>query len=339
MPSDSSPQLLTLTKQKTLICRAISAQKKRDAFLAKAQAQGWPTNIRFDELSALVLALKDEILELASDSDELHKNSVWKEFLESIDYQVYKFAAAPDSFQNAKKEAYRGGDFGPQGRSIIAATIEHLISTEISVDQIFQTLASLVDTPHHWDDSDDETKLILETDFVDFILTPHITISLVALELNVPFDEAWTVFQQSDKIGRALHPILHTATPQENSPSPIKHTVNTSECVWPDLTGVRRQYLPPNGLDRHLSPLPISLRAYTVVAIEEAEKVQNSGKLSWLCSLCPKFTPPQEVERSPLEKQKKGVQKTASQKKTAVASPKPTAVKRYSTRSAVHSSS
>ncbi|KAJ7733130.1 hypothetical protein B0H16DRAFT_1732424 [Mycena metata] len=202
--------------------RPAEAKKKRDASLEKAQAQGWPTSIRFDELSARVLGFKDEILQLASDSDELHKNSVWREFIESINYQVYKFAAAPDSFQNAKKEAYRGGYFGPQGRSIIGATIEHLISTEIPVDQIIETLTSLVDTPQPWDDTDDETKLILETDFVDFILTPHITISLIALELDLPFDEAWTVFQQSDKIGRVLHPILHTASPQENSPSPIK---------------------------------------------------------------------------------------------------------------------
>ncbi|KAJ7709375.1 hypothetical protein B0H16DRAFT_1703806 [Mycena metata] len=60
-------------------------------------------------------------------------------------------------------------------------------------------------------------------------------------------------------------------------------------------------------------------------------------RLKMLSSMDQHLSPspiPSEVERSPVEKQNKAVQKEASQKKTAVDSPKPAAVKRYSTRSA-----
>ncbi|KAJ7714654.1 hypothetical protein B0H16DRAFT_1742493 [Mycena metata] len=145
---------------------------------------------------------------------------------------------------------------------------------DVSVDQIFHMLASLVDTLH----------------FVNFILTPHITISLIALELDMSFDEAWTVFQQSDKVGRALHPIPHTAAPQQNSPSPIKCKElegNISlQTVWTDVYHPRRFSF----------------------SVEEAEKVQTSSS-------------GEEVEQSPVKKQKKATQKKPSQNETVVDSP------------------
>ncbi|KAJ7740156.1 hypothetical protein B0H16DRAFT_1465036 [Mycena metata] len=261
----------------------------------------------------------DEILELASDGDQLNTNRLWEGLLKAFDCHH------PDSFQDAQKETYPGGyldrkaDPSSRPRSSIS-------SVGFSRPDIPHACVPRRHTPS-WNNSDDETKLILETDFVNFILTPHITISLIALELNMSFDEAWTVFQQSDKVGRALHPIPHTAAPQQNSPSPIKRKVNSSE-NWKAISPSKRS-----------GPTFITLADFPSPSKKQKKsKPPAQARFTGFTLSATTHTTPGSGT-IPCEETEEGGAEKALVERDCCRFPKPTGVQRFSTRSAVGSSS
>ncbi|KAJ7914187.1 hypothetical protein B0H13DRAFT_1873154 [Mycena leptocephala] len=88
----------TVTSQ---ICEHI----KRENLSTLAQVRGWPTSVDFDGIPERVLAMQNDILGLARDSDELGGNPIWLAFLKYIKYHVYSFSAHPDSFPDAMQRS------------------------------------------------------------------------------------------------------------------------------------------------------------------------------------------------------------------------------------------
>jgi hypothetical protein len=83
------------------ICKHI----KLENFSALAQARGWPTSVDFDGIPERVLAMENDIIGLACNSDELGGNPIWLAFLKYIKYHVYAFSACPDSFPDAMQRS------------------------------------------------------------------------------------------------------------------------------------------------------------------------------------------------------------------------------------------
>ncbi|KAJ7871079.1 hypothetical protein B0H13DRAFT_2350087 [Mycena leptocephala] len=193
----------TVTSQ---ICEHI----KRENLSTLAQVRGWPTSVDFDGIPERVLAMQNNILGLARDSDELGGNPIWLAFLKYIKYHVYSFSARPDSFPDAMQRSNLCGYFGQKGKQIITEVVEGVLSQNTGPDQILHTIASLVDTPRQWDETDDDTALISEADFVDHILVPYLTVCLVSDDLQINFPSAMKVLEESDTFSKLFNPVpLH----------------------------------------------------------------------------------------------------------------------------------
>ncbi|KAJ7938996.1 hypothetical protein B0H13DRAFT_2301198 [Mycena leptocephala] len=190
----------TVTSQ---ICEHI----KRENLSTLAQVRGWPTSVDFDGIPERVLAMQNDILGLARDSDELGGNLIWLAFLKYIKYHVYSFSARPDSFPDAMQGSNLCGYFGQKGKQIITEVVEGVLSQNTGPDQILHTIASLVDTPRQWDETDDDTALISEADFVDHILVPYLTVCLVSDDLQINFPSAMKVLEESDTFGKLFNPV------------------------------------------------------------------------------------------------------------------------------------
>jgi hypothetical protein len=78
------------------------------------------------------------------------------------------------------------------------------------------TVASLVDTPRHWDETDDDSALMSEADFVDHVLVPYFTVCLISDDLQIDFASAMKVLEDSDTFGKAVNPV----TPGTDSSKP-----------------------------------------------------------------------------------------------------------------------
>ncbi|KAJ7871766.1 hypothetical protein B0H13DRAFT_1895595, partial [Mycena leptocephala] len=86
--------------------------------------------------------------------------------------------------------------------SRIAESVENILSRNTGADQIFWTVASLVDTPRQWNDTDDDSALIPEADFIDHILLSYLTLCLISDDLQIDFLRAIKVLEESDAFGK-----------------------------------------------------------------------------------------------------------------------------------------
>jgi hypothetical protein len=99
--------------------------------------------------------------------------------------------------------------FGQKGKQIITKVVESVLSQNTGPDQILHTIASLIDTPRQWDETDDDTALISEADFAGHILVPYLTVCLVS-DLQINFPSAMKVLEESDTFGKLFNPVpLH----------------------------------------------------------------------------------------------------------------------------------
>ncbi|KAJ7465387.1 hypothetical protein B0H11DRAFT_2197791 [Mycena galericulata] len=195
----SAPGCAELTRQ---ICRMISSESYRHECFQIADAQGWPTEIDFSDVADRVLGLRDNIIDLARDSGSLEQSPVWLSFLSKIGYKVFAFGRAPSgSFSEAAELGKRCGYFGPKGRAILTSAIDDIISEALHPDQIYQTTASLINTPHEWDKEDPNSETISPSDFIDYILVPHAATVLIADDLEIDFEAALEVLSASSDFG------------------------------------------------------------------------------------------------------------------------------------------
>ncbi|KAJ7041318.1 hypothetical protein C8F04DRAFT_1230406 [Mycena alexandri] len=68
-------------------------------------------------------------------------------------------------------------------------------------NELFATLSSLTDTPHNWDEYDDDSNLISLNKFTKFILIPPIAASLIADDLEIDVNQAIKVLEASEQYG------------------------------------------------------------------------------------------------------------------------------------------
>ncbi|KAJ7688113.1 hypothetical protein B0H17DRAFT_1135768 [Mycena rosella] len=196
----NAPGCFELTRQ---ICRSIAVSNRRSNLLNIAEEKSWPLKLDFGEISDRVFALRDHIIDLASDSDELAVCPVWLTFLGNIKYKMYAFAKAPvDSFSAAAERSKRCGYFGPEGQGLIASVVDNITGESLHRDQIFQTVASLIDTPDHWDKPGKHAELISASSFIDHILVPYVATCLIADDLEISFEMALVVKSESSDFGR-----------------------------------------------------------------------------------------------------------------------------------------
>ncbi|KAJ7131575.1 hypothetical protein C8R43DRAFT_957070 [Mycena crocata] len=208
----NAPGSRTLTLK---ICAMIKEENLRRDCLDLAYAEGWPLKIDFSEIAERVRSLADDIIDVASDSNTLLKSPVWLGFLPKIGYKVHAFSCAPAgvAFCQEAELAKRCGYFGPKGKDIITKIINSVLEKSVHEDQIYQTVAPLIDTPQRWDLPNDNEELISPEKFVDYILAPHVAVSLISEDFEVSFHRAFDILKASCDFGDLFNDI----------PPPIRH--------------------------------------------------------------------------------------------------------------------
>ncbi|KAJ7834453.1 hypothetical protein B0H14DRAFT_2590879 [Mycena olivaceomarginata] len=210
-----------LTRQ---ICMVIKSDNRRYACVQEAQLNGWVFNIDLDGLPARVLELQDQLLDLICDDRALDECPIWRNFLEQISYKVHAFSLAESgSFAPAADRAARCGYYGPTGKALIASTLYDYINKATSWIQIHNTIVTLTDTPQQWNHPGRHGTLLSAEQFVDYILAPFVTTTLIAEDLSLNFDDALAVLLKSSDYGDLCNTdILIRRPPLASNSKPLK---------------------------------------------------------------------------------------------------------------------
>ncbi|KAJ6494483.1 hypothetical protein C8R45DRAFT_177297 [Mycena sanguinolenta] len=167
-------------------------------------SNGWIVDVDFAGLRDRILdsELPAAITELARDQEELEGCPIWSLFLDRISYKVHAFSRAPiGTFASAADQALRCGYYGPKGHAILISIIEESLEESIDPEQIYQTIATLKDKPEPWDQEDATFSLPSTPQFIYYVLAPFAATVLIAEDLDVDFDVALTIMQQSSDFG------------------------------------------------------------------------------------------------------------------------------------------
>ncbi|KAJ7480934.1 hypothetical protein FB451DRAFT_1171510 [Mycena latifolia] len=167
------------------------------------------------------------------DSSELESFPVWLAFLDAIKCKVHGFSrAAVGTFSDAAEQMKRCGYFGPKSQAIIMTTIDKMLTGTLPQDQIYQTVASLLNTPRPWNKPDKNSELAFPLNFVDYVLVPYVAASLIAEDLETTFEAAFAILLESSDFGDIFNDIDPSAEDSPDSrdtffriPSPLhEHT-------------------------------------------------------------------------------------------------------------------
>ncbi|KAJ6516972.1 hypothetical protein DFH09DRAFT_1431140 [Mycena vulgaris] len=240
VPEDPTPELLSLFKQKqdlvakegknapgrallnVQICQTITLENRSAQLFREAQGQAWPLTIDFTELPNRVSMLRDSIVDLATDPTELSATTIWQLFLKDIQYKVFTFTCAPvGSFSAAAERAKRCGYFGPRGAEIMARAVDQILLEDVLPNQICETILSLINTPHRWDEPIKQSRLFSTRSFVHYILVPFAAACLISDDLQIDFDAALVVQAHSSEFGDAFNPVQfnrNVAPPRVTAP-------------------------------------------------------------------------------------------------------------------------
>ncbi|KAJ7796915.1 hypothetical protein B0H14DRAFT_2913140, partial [Mycena olivaceomarginata] len=241
-----------------LICTMIKSDNKRYACAQEAQRNGWAFNIDLDGLPDRVLELQDQLLDLVCDDRALDECPIWRNFLEQISYKVHAFSLAEiGSFAPAADRAARCGYYGPTGKTIISSTLYDYVNKVTSWIQIHHAIITLTDTPQQWDRPGRNGTLLSEAQFIEYILAPFVTTTLIAEDLRLNFDDALSVLLDSSDYGDLRNTdILIRHPPPASDPKPSKPPMS--------LVNIKseKQSKPPTLVDSvstHQSPKKLSL--------------------------------------------------------------------------------
>ncbi|KAJ6506580.1 hypothetical protein C8R45DRAFT_509058 [Mycena sanguinolenta] len=91
--------------------------------------------------------------------------------------------------------------YGPKGHAVLVSIIEESLEQSIDPEQIYQTIATLKDKPEPWDQEDTTFSLPSTPQFIYYVLAPFAATVLIAEDLDVDFDVALTIMQQSSDFG------------------------------------------------------------------------------------------------------------------------------------------
>ncbi|KAJ7469173.1 hypothetical protein FB451DRAFT_1368752 [Mycena latifolia] len=116
--------------------------------------------------------------------------------------------------------------FGPKSQAIIMTTIDKMLTGTLPQDQIYQTIASLLNTPRPWNKPDKNSELAFPLNFVDYVLGPYVAASLIAEDLETTFEAAFAILLKSSDFGDIFNDIDPSAEDSTfRIPSPLhEHT-------------------------------------------------------------------------------------------------------------------
>ncbi|KAJ7482113.1 hypothetical protein B0H11DRAFT_2193450 [Mycena galericulata] len=157
-----------------------------------ADAQGWPTEIDFSDVADRVLGLRDDIIDLARNSGSLEQSP-----------SGYPFSPKSATSGRAWEAVWI---FRPQRSNHPHLCYRPYPSKAFHPDQIHQTTASLINTPHEWDKEDPNSETISPSDFIDYVLVPHAATVLIADDLEIDFEAALEVLSASSDFGDLSNP-------------------------------------------------------------------------------------------------------------------------------------
>ncbi|KAJ7901534.1 hypothetical protein B0H13DRAFT_1882872 [Mycena leptocephala] len=197
-----APGCRQLTRE---ICLAIEKELEPEHYRTKAREQGWPTKIKFDDLSARITNLLPDLNLLLTDSDALSDSVVWTTFLERIDHRVFAFLFGCASSIEFNPSIY---SYGPMGQSVILNALERSFGAEDDFPHepdLYATISPLIDKPQNWDEFDDASNLISFKKFTKFILIPAVATNLIAEDLECDLKDALDILEDSRRCGEVLH--------------------------------------------------------------------------------------------------------------------------------------
>ncbi|KAJ6527713.1 hypothetical protein B0H19DRAFT_1275075 [Mycena capillaripes] len=178
-----------------------------------AHYKGWPMEVDFDVIADRVSATENAVLNLVCESG----NPIWHTFLKDINHQVNAFSERPRDFVEETRMADFTGYFGPRGMQGITDAVDDLLSGRLDQDQIVQTVGELVDTPHPWDEANDQCALLSKQDFIDCIVVPFIATALISEDLEIDFLPALEAFEESNELGAMFRTDPRLPLPQKKT--------------------------------------------------------------------------------------------------------------------------
>jgi hypothetical protein len=109
--------------------------------------------------------------------------------------------------------------YGPTGKAIISSTLYDCVNKATSWIQIHNTIVTLTDTPQQWDRPGRDGTLLSVAQFIDYILVPFLTTTLISEDLRLNFDDALSVLLKSSDYGdlRNTDILIRRPPPATNS--------------------------------------------------------------------------------------------------------------------------
>ncbi|KAJ7679564.1 hypothetical protein DFH06DRAFT_1121247 [Mycena polygramma] len=261
------------------ICDAIRWDLRIERLAVRGRQEGWPRSLDLAALVTQIVEQEAEVIDLICDPEILRNHIVWLAFLSSIDGKIHAFGMdeGAKGFRHPRIIA-RCGYLGPKGKFLIASTVGHMPAHRISdlrirlsktIDLLIRTLPEDFDSPKTGLRPVDVLSL---EQFFEFVLIPHVVTCLIALDMEVEYDEAVDIKDASCDFGAMFHwnqkdPHLLELDELNKQVARDLHAEPPSDRLSPRLTSFSKSPSPSGLSPTHSlhradfdSPLPKNLR-------------------------------------------------------------------------------
>ncbi|KAJ6455622.1 hypothetical protein C8R47DRAFT_1328869 [Mycena vitilis] len=263
----------------TQICDSISWDLRTERLALRGRQEGWPRSLDLFELVTQILEQEAEVIDLVCDPEILRNHIVWLAFLSSIDGKIHAFGMdkGAESFRHARIIA-RCGYLGPKGKLLIISTLGRMLAHRISdlrirlsktIDYLIRALPKDFDSPRA---GPRPLDVISFEQFFEFVLIPHVVTRLIALDMEVEYEEAVDIKDASCDFGAMFHwnpkdPHLLELDELNHQAARDVHDEPPSDRLSPRLTRFSKSPSPSGLSPTHSlhradfdSPLPKNLR-------------------------------------------------------------------------------
>ncbi|KAJ6451863.1 hypothetical protein C8R47DRAFT_1329604 [Mycena vitilis] len=268
-----------LQEIETQICDSISWDLRTERLALRGRQEGWPRSLDLPELVTQILEQEAEVIDLVCDPEILRNHIVWLAFLSSIDGKIHAFGMdkGAEGFRHARIIA-RCGYLGPKGKLLIISTLGRMLAHRISdlrirlsktIDYLIRALPEDFDSPRA---GLRPLDVISFEQFFEFVLIPHVVTRLIALDMEVEYEEAVDIKDASCDFGAMFHwnpkdPHLLELDELNHQAARDVHAEPPSDRLSPRLTNFSKSPSPSGLSPTHSlhradfdSPLPKNLR-------------------------------------------------------------------------------